>query len=120
MIYVNTILHCRMAMPSTSKATTSSRPVKKKSKKCARSEHEQLVHPYILKFEKHEAKLHVMLNKMFDLPNTDMLLCDRDTSLNDYSLNEKLASLKMLESFLLVSANDVQKKLMIYMRRSLR
>ena len=80
-----------MALTSNNKQSTS-KPVKKKPKKHARTEHEQLVHPYILKFETRESKLHVMLNKMFDLARIrDMLLCDRDTGLNDYSLNKKLA-----------------------------
>ena len=35
-------------------------------------------------------KLHVMLNKMFDLADMDMLMCNHDTGVNYYSLNRKL------------------------------
>ena len=48
-----------------------------------------------------ESKLHVMLNKMFKLVNTDMLLCDQDSGVNNYSFNKKLADkLENVDKFL--------------------
>ena len=77
-------------MASTSNAKPN-KAGKKRTTKWKKTRHEPLVHPYILKFETRESKLHVMMNKLFDLANTDMLLCDRDSGVNDYSLNKKLA-----------------------------
>ena len=77
-------------MASTS-STKPSKQGKKTSTKRRRTEQEQLVHPHILKFETCESKLHVMLNKMFELADTNMLLCNCDSGVNDYSLNKKLA-----------------------------
>ena len=77
-------------MASTSNAKPN-KAGKKTTTKWKKTRHELLIHPYILKFETRESKLHVMMNKLFDLADTDMLLCDRDSGVNDYSLNKKLA-----------------------------
>ena len=49
------------------------------------------IHPYILKFETHQEKLSVMLNKMFELAATDLLVCDHDSGLNDFDMNLQFA-----------------------------
>ena len=65
-----------MASTSNTKANKAGKKTTTKRKK---TEHEPLMHPYILKFETRESKIHVMMNKLFDLADTDMLLCDRDS-----------------------------------------
>ena len=109
----------RMSSKSTSTPGTSREPSPKKAKKHSRTEHQQLIHLYILKFEARESKLNVMLNKLYELADTDMLLCNRDTGLNDYSLNRKLAdklesvakSLVGLSKRCTEKANDIREKI---------
>ena len=50
-----------------------------------------LEHPYTLKLRRRKAKLQEMLHKIFELAQTDILICDRETGLNDYSKNLKFA-----------------------------
>ena len=51
----------------------------RKKKKNKRSSREELKHPYILKFESHEFKILRSLNKMFELEDNDLVICDRRT-----------------------------------------
>ena len=50
-----------------------------------------LEHPYALKLEQKKCKLNSLLNSIYDLANNDLLICDFDTGLNDYSKNLKFA-----------------------------
>ena len=63
----------------------------RKKKKNKRSSRDKLKHPYILKFESHEFKILTSLNKMFELADNDLVICDRRTGLNNYSINLKFA-----------------------------
>ena len=61
----------------------------RKKKKNKQSSRDELKHPYILKFESCEFKIFRSLNKMFELADNDLVICDRRTELNDYSINLK-------------------------------
>ena len=50
-----------------------------------------LEHPYTLKLRTRKAKLQEMLLKIFKLADNNILVCDRETGLNDYTKNEKFA-----------------------------
>ena len=50
-----------------------------------------LEHPYAHKLEKQKSKLNEILSTIFDLADNDLLVCDFDTGLNDYSKNLKFA-----------------------------
>ena len=50
-----------------------------------------LEHPYTLKIRTRKAKLQEMLHKIFKLADNDILVCDSETGLNDYSKNAKFA-----------------------------
>ena len=50
-----------------------------------------LEHPYTLKLEQKKSKLSSLLNSIYDLANNDLLVCDFDSGLNDYSKNLKFA-----------------------------
>ena len=62
-----------------------------KKKKRSRISTEDLTHPYILKFNAWEAKIMTSLNKLYDLADNDLVICDRRTGLNDFSINLKFA-----------------------------
>ena len=44
-----------------------------------------LDHPYTIKLRTRKAKLLQMLHKIFELANNDIIVCDQETGLNDYS-----------------------------------
>ena len=54
-------------------------------------EKQDLVHPYILKFNARQEKILHMLNRLYELADNDMVICDCHTGLNDYSMNKKFA-----------------------------
>ena len=64
---------------------------KHKKKKRSRINTEDLTHPYILKFDTWEAKIMKSLNKLYDLADNDLFICDRCTGLNDFNINLKFA-----------------------------
>ena len=61
------------------------------SGKRKRHEKQDLVHPYILKFDARQEKIVGMLNRLNELADSDMVICDCRTGLNDYSMNKKFA-----------------------------
>ena len=63
----------------------------KRMNKRKRSDIEELVHLYIMKFDARQEKLLKMLNRMYDLADNDLVICDRQTGLNDYTMNKKFA-----------------------------
>ena len=68
-------------------ASSSSRARKRKRQ----YEQPVLVHPYILKFETREYKIHKILNSLFALADNDLVVSDRETGLNDWSMNLEFA-----------------------------
>ena len=50
-----------------------------------------LEHPYTLKLQTRKSKLRELLNKIFALADNDVIVCDRETGLNDYTKNLKFA-----------------------------
>ena len=52
----------------------------------------ELVHPYILKYEAKERKLMKILNCLYELADNDLIVCDRRTGLNNYDMNLKFAT----------------------------
>ena len=54
-------------------------------------EKQDLVHPYILKFDARQEKIVRMLNRLYELADNDMVICDCCTGLNNYSMNKKFA-----------------------------
>ena len=48
-------------------------------------------HPYTLKLRTQKSKLQELLHKIFQLADNDILLCDHETGLNDYTKNLKFA-----------------------------
>ena len=74
--------------PSTSNGTTS-RPVKKH--KCTGDQILEAEHPYIAQLERKESLLHKVMNDIFYLADNDLLLTDKDSGENDYSMTLKFA-----------------------------
>ena len=67
-----------------------------------RHEISELIHPYILKFDSRQEKILKMLNRLYELADNDLVICDRRTGLNDYTMNKKFADkLDNLAKFLL-------------------
>ena len=61
------------------------------SEKHERHGNKELVHPYILKLDPRQDKILCMLNRLYELADNDMVICDCCTGLNDYSMNRKFA-----------------------------
>ena len=78
----------------------------------------KLKHPYLLKFESREAKLVRTLQKMYELADNDLVMCDHRTSLNDYTINLQFAdklealakSLVMMSTQCCEHATDIRQK----------
>ena len=67
-----------------------------------RREISELIHPYILKLDSRQEKILKMLNRLYELADNDLVICDRRTGLNDYTMNKKFADkLDNLAKFLL-------------------
>ena len=49
------------------------------------------MHPYTLKLHTQKSKLQELLHKIFQLADNDILVCDHETGLNDYTKNLKFA-----------------------------
>ena len=50
-----------------------------------------LQHPYQVKLDNSKSKLQKLMNHIFDLANNDLIVCDIDTGLNDYTKNLSFA-----------------------------
>ena len=48
-------------------------------------------HPFMAKMRTKKTKLSTVMNQIFDIANTDLVVFDRDCGLNDYSKNKKFA-----------------------------
>ena len=70
-----------------------------------------LTHPYTVKLDSAKSKLMKVMGTIFSLANNDLLVCDFDTGLNDYSKNLKFAEdLDSLSKELLVLSNACTEK----------
>ena len=98
-------------VPHASTSETGSRPKKRHTTA-------KLKHPYLLKFESREAKLVKTLQEMSELADNDLVMCDRRTSLNDYTINLQFAdklealakSLVMMSTQCCERATDIWQK----------
>ena len=98
-------------VPHTSTSETGSQPKKRHTTA-------KLKHPYLLKFESREAKLVRTLQKMYELADNDLMMCDCRTGLNDYTINLQFAdklealakSLVMMSTQCCEHATDIQQK----------
>ena len=73
-------------MSSTQSSSTSTGSSKRNTRKG-----EDLIHLYILKFESRQQKLLKILDKMYAIADNDLVICDHQTGLNDYTMNKKFA-----------------------------
>ena len=70
-----------------------------------------LTHPYTAKLELAKSKLLKVMGTIFSLANNDLIVCDFDTGLNDYSKNLKFAEdLDSLSKELIVLSKDCTEK----------
>ena len=89
--------------PSTSKTTPqpqstgTSRPdlegLSRRERKRLREQQNSsfLEHPFSVKFQNKKTKILVLIEQLWELADNDMIVCDRDTGLNDYTKNLKFA-----------------------------
>ena len=90
-------------------SSTGTKP--KRMNKRKRRDIEELVHPYIMKFDARQEKLLNMLKKMYELADNDLVICDRRTGLNDYTMNKKFADkLDTLAKVLVTMSNQCCQK----------
>ena len=70
-----------------------------------------LEHPYTVKMHTAKSKLLHLMGKIFDIADNDLLVCDFDTGLNDYTKNLKFADdLDSISKELAVLSNDCTNK----------
>ena len=70
-----------------------------------------LEHPYTVKMQTAKSKLLHLMGKIFELADNDLLVCDFDTGLNDYTKNLKFADdLDSISKELAVLSNDCANK----------
>ena len=83
------------AQPSNSSGT--SRPdlecLSRRQRKRLRDEQNSafLEHPYTVKFQNKKTKILTLTEQIWELAESDLIVCDRDTGLNDYKKNLKFA-----------------------------
>ena len=58
-----------------------------RSKLAERSE----VHPYVIKLEVKLTMMHTLMNRIFDIADSNLLITDAKTGLNDYTMNHNFA-----------------------------
>ena len=50
-----------------------------------------LEHPYMVKFNNKKSKVMQLMEQLFELGDSDLIVCDMETGLNDFSKNLKFA-----------------------------
>ena len=76
-------------LPSNRHDTSLSGCLRKKVR--AEQDKSYLQHPYTLKLQTRKHKLRDIMLKIFELADSDMIVCDAETGLNDYTKNLKFA-----------------------------
>ena len=89
-------------------ASTGSSDIPSRKRK---NDEQSKVHPYILKFDRQEAKLKEILENMYTLALNDLLVCNRDSGVNDYDMSLQFATrLDALSKSLIVLSNECTTK----------
>ena len=63
------------------------------TRRCVREEQNSayLEHPYMVKFNNKKAKVMQLMEQLFELGDSDLIVCDMETCRNDFSKNLKFA-----------------------------
>ena len=64
---------------------------KPKKRKCTRDQVTDLEHPFVARLQNKESQLHKLMNEIFHLADNDLLLSDKDSGENDYTMTLKFA-----------------------------